>query len=76
MLIINIRNDKSEYIASFKVDNDKIVKDSTKGCYITDIYDESYNNTTHYVLDLLYDHEALSKFSNQSLLNEIASRMN
>lgn len=73
-MTINIRNDRGQTIAFIKVENDHVVEESLKGCYVNDI-DGNSDGSCHYRLDINPPQEFIEGLSNEVLLDEIRNRM-
>lgn len=73
-MTINIRNNKGDSLALIEIKDGRIVEDNLRGCFISDIdgnNDESYD----YRLDINTPQELVKSLSNETLLDEVRSRM-
>ena len=73
-MTINIVNDRGLTVARLKIEEETIVDEQTLGCFIKDI-DGNDDGSLDYKLELLSSTETIENFSNETLLDEIRSRM-
>lgn len=73
-MTINIVNDRGLTVARLKIEEETIVDEQTLGCFIKDI-DGNDDGSLDYKLELLSSTETIKNFSNETLLDEIRSRM-
>lgn len=73
-MTINIRNDRGEIVAFIEVKDGHIVEETLKGCYVSDI-DGNDDGSCRYRLDINSPQEFIESLSNETLLEEVRSRM-
>lgn len=73
-MTINIVNDRGLTVARLKIEEGTIVEEQTLGCFVKDI-DGNDDGSLDYKLGLLSSPETIENFSNETLLDEIKSRM-
>lgn len=73
-MTIAIRNDRGQIIAQIEVKDGFIVEENLKGCFVSDI-DGNADGSIHYRLDINPPQELIESLSNETLLDEVRSRM-
>ena len=73
-MTINIVNDRGFTVARLKIEEGTIVEKQTLGCFVKDV-DGNDDGSLDYKLELISSPEAIENFSNETLLDEIKSRM-
>ena len=73
-MTINIRNDRSITIAHIEVKDGFIVEENLKDCYISDI-DSNDDGSICYRIDICPPQKLVESLSNETLLDEVRSRM-
>lgn len=73
-MTINIRNDRGITIAHIEVKDGFVVEESLKDCYISDI-DGNDDGTIRYRIDICPPQKLVESLSNETLLEEVRTRM-
>lgn len=73
-MTISIRSDRRNIVAQIEVRDGFVLEESLKGCYISDI-DLNDDGSIHYRIDMNPPQEFVEGLSNDTLLDEIKTRM-